>query len=652
MCDSISQNNISNVAINLTGEWLAFGATEFGQLLVWEWQSESYILKQQGHLDSLNALTYSPDGTRIITAADDGKLKVWDVTSGFCIVTFTEHTSGVTAVEFAKRGSVLFTSSLDGSVRAWDLLRYRNFRTFTGPTRLSFSSLAVDPSGEIVCAGSLDSFDIYVWSVQTGALLDQLSGHEGPVSSLSFSPDGNTLLSGSWDRTVRVWDIFSRTQTSESLQLQSDILCVAFRPDSQQIAVSALDGSLTFWTVATATQSSGLDARRDVSGGRKLTDRRTAANAAGTKAFNTITYSADGTCVLGGGNSKFICLYDVTSAVLLKKFTVSVNLDIDGTQEYLNSRNLTEAGPRALIDQQGEASDLEDRIDRTLPGSKRGGGDASLRNTRPEVRVPGVAFSPTGRAFCAASTEGLLIYSLDAGPAGTTEFDPLDLGVDVTPQSTLHVLQKKQDPLTALVMAFRLSTSSESRLTQYIYRSTPVSSISIVARDIPSVYISHLLRLVASELESSPHVEFNLRWLEAILSSRGGWMEARENRAGVGVELRGVERAVRRVKGEINKVADNNAFVVDYLLGSGSRKAIAGNDLTRAGDETQNGSYHDEDVTMEELINGELRGRQRSGLLTNGSSVKGIDLNGGTAEEDQHDGNVDGSEDEWIGLDD
>ena len=307
---SISQNDIDFVAINKTGEWLAFGASKLGQLLVWEWQSESYILKQQGHFDSMNAIAYSPEGQRIITAADDGKIKVWDVNSGFCIVTFTEHSSGVTACEFAKRGNVLFTASLDGSVRAWDLIRYRNFRTFTAPTRLSFSTLAVDPSGEVVCAGSIDSFDIHIWSVQTGQLLDRLSGHEGPVSSLAFAPDGGILVSGSWDHTVRVWSIFARTQTSEPLQLMADVLRVAFRPDSKQIAVTTLDGQLTFWSISDAIQQNGVDARRDVSGGRKMLDRRTAATSAGTKAFTTIKYSADGTCVLAGGNSKYICLYD------------------------------------------------------------------------------------------------------------------------------------------------------------------------------------------------------------------------------------------------------------------------------------------------------------------------------------------------------
>ncbi|KAH7323918.1 periodic tryptophan protein-like protein 2, partial [Rhexocercosporidium sp. MPI-PUGE-AT-0058] len=553
---SISQNDIDFVTINKSGDWLAFGASKLGQLLVWEWESENQILKQQGHFDSMNALVYSPDGQKIVTTADDGKIKVWDVNSGFSIATFTEHISGVTACEFAKRGNVLFTASLDGSIRAWDLIRYRNFRTFTAPTRLSFSCLAVDPSGEVVCAGSLDSFDIHIWSVQTGQLLDRLSGHEGPVSSLAFAPNGSVVVSGSWDHTVRIWSIFDRTQTSEPLQLQADVLDVAFRPDSLQLAVSTLDGQLTFWSVSEAQQQSGVDGRRDVSGGRKITDRRTAANAAGTKSFSSIKYSADGECVLAGGNSKYICLYSVDSLVLLKKYTVSVNLSLSGTQEFLNSKLMTEAGPLGLIDEQGEASDLEDRIDRTLPGSTRGG-DPSVRKRMPEVRVTDVAFSPTGRSFCAASTEGLLIYSLDTTPL----FDPIDLDLEVTPASTLNVLDKEKDYLKALVMAFRLN---EASLLRQVFEGIPYTDISLVTKELPVVYLQRLLRLVAKETEESPHIQFCLLWMEAIVDSHGRWIQ--DNKGMLDAELRVIERSVTRIQQDTLRVFEENCYTIEYGL--------------------------------------------------------------------------------------
>ncbi|KAF7559042.1 hypothetical protein G7046_g5113 [Stylonectria norvegica] len=557
---SISQNDIDFVTINKTGEWLAFGASQLGQLLVWEWQSESYILKQQGHFDSMNSLVYSPDGQRIITTADDGKIKVWDIQSGFCIVTFTEHTSGVTACEFAKKGNVLFTSSLDGSIRAWDLIRYRNFRTFTAPTRLSFSCMAVDPSGEVVAAGSLDSFDIHIWSVQTGQLLDQLSGHEGPVSSLAFAPSGGALVSGSWDRTARIWSIFSRTQTSEPLQLQADVLDIAVRPDSLQLAISTLDGQLTFWSMTDAEQVAGLDGRRDVSGGRKITDRRTAANTAGTKSFNTIRYSTDGSCLLAGGNSKYICLYSVSTMVLLKKYTVSVNLSLSGTQEFLNSKLLTEGGPTADLDDD-EASDRENRKDSTLPGSKRG--DPSARRRQPEVRVTGIGFSPAGTAFCAASTEGLLIYSLD----NDLQFDPFDLNIEITPASTLAVLENDRDCLKALVMAFRLN---EAGLIKRVFQAVPPPQVSLVVADVPSVYVLRLLRFVAAQTEESPHIEFCLLWIKAIIDTHGAWLSA--NRAKADIELRVVARAVSKMRDEIRRLADENVYMVDYLLGQAKSK--------------------------------------------------------------------------------
>ena len=551
---SISQSDIDFVTLNESGEWIAFGASKLGQLLVWEWQSESYIMKQQGHFDSMTDLVYSPDGQRIITTADDGKIKVWDTSSGFCVVTFTEHSSSVTACKFAQKGHVLFTSSLDGSIRAWDLVRYRNFRTFTAPSQLSFSSVAIDPSGEVVCAGSLDSFNIHIWSVQTGQLLDQLSGHEGPVASLAFAPSGNIVVSGSWDHTVRLWSIFGRTQTSEPLQLQADVLDITFRPDSKQIAVSTLDGQLTFWSLSEVTQEAGVDGRREVSGGRKISDRRTAANVAGIKSFTCLAYSADGTCVLAGSNSKHICLYDVHSGTLLKKFIVSVNLSLDGTQEFLNSRDLTEAGPTGMVDEQGDASDLEDRLDRTLPGATHG--DASIRFTRPSVCVTAVAFSPTDLAFCAASTEGLLVYSVD----NVHHFDPFDLDISITPSNTMNSV-REGDFLQALVMAFRLN---EQSLIRRVYEATPIGCVGLVIKRLPTIYLARLFRFITQGMEASPYLELHLRWIEGLFSSHGLFLKY--HISSFTSEMRTAQKALTKVQNELARMGSENIYVLDFLL--------------------------------------------------------------------------------------
>ena len=94
----------------------------------------------------------------------------------------------------------MLSASLDGTVRAFDLVRYRNFRTLTTPTPVQFVSLACDPAGEVVVAGSRYSFQIFVWSLKTGRLLDVLAAHEGPVIALQFCPNAPLLASASWDK--------------------------------------------------------------------------------------------------------------------------------------------------------------------------------------------------------------------------------------------------------------------------------------------------------------------------------------------------------------------------------------------------------------------------------------------------------------------
>lgn len=242
---SISNASISTVGINNTGEWLVLGSASLSQLLIWEWKSESYILKQQGHLYGMNGVDFSSDGMFIATAGEDAKVKIWSAVSGFCVVTFTEHIAPVTGVKFVGKGSAkaILSCSLDGSVRAHDLLRYKNFRTLTTATPVQFTSVASDPSGEVVCAGSLDPFQIYVWSLQSGHLLEVLAGHEGPIACMEFTSTGGLLLSGSWDGTLKVWDVY-KNECVDTMEHGCDVLNVSVRPDGKEVCTCATNGKL------------------------------------------------------------------------------------------------------------------------------------------------------------------------------------------------------------------------------------------------------------------------------------------------------------------------------------------------------------------------------------------------------------------------
>ncbi|KAI8322656.1 WD40 repeat-like protein [Martensiomyces pterosporus] len=560
---SISRKKINSVAINPTGEWLAFGSSKLGQLLVWEWQSETYVLKQQGHFYDMSCVAYSGDGQYVATGGDDAKLKVWNALTGYCFITFTEHTSAVTAVQFTKGSQVVLSASLDGTVRAYDLVRYRNFRIFTSPTPVQFNSLAVDPSGDIVCAGCQDTFEIYMWSMQTGKLLDILSGHTGPISALVFRPDGLSLASSSWDKSVRLWDVFDRSKIVERLDHNNEVLALAYRPDGKELCASTLDGQIHFWDVAKAAPTGTIEGRRDIAGGRKANDRRTAANSSSGKCFNSLCYSADGTAVLGGGNSKYVCLYDRRSSILLRKFQVSKNQSLDGVQEKLNSKFVTEAGPADLIDSDGIDSDTEKQVDRSLPGVRSG--DKSNRLLKPEVRTRDVKFSPTGRQWAAASTEGLLIYSLDE----TMVFDPYELDEDVTPD-TIRGLSRKGEHLRALVNAFRLN---EKYLIREVYEAVPPLDVVLLTKDFPEVYLERLLKFIASIVESSQLLEYHLRWISGLLSNHGTFVKTRS--VTLQPVLRTLQRGISRLHQDIGAVCDKNYYSLNYLLAQGKRMSEA-----------------------------------------------------------------------------
>lgn len=571
---SISNSNISSVALNSTGEWLAFGAAGLGQLLVWEWQSESYILKQQGHYFDMNAVAYTADGAVAATGGDDGKVKLWNLESGFCIATFAEHSAPISSLEFSRNGAgVLFSASLDGTVRAWDLLRYRNFRTFTSPSPCQFGSLAVESNGEIICAGGTadGSFGVYLWNVQTGKLLDVLEGHEGPVSSMTFSPNGSGMLATtSWDKTFRVWEIFKRTATAEPVSLTAEGLAMAFRPDGLEVCVATLDGQLAFFDPRTAKQTSVIECRRDIAGGRGVDDKVARNANAGGAAFTTLTYTADGSALLAGGNANFVCLYSISERVLLNRWQLSLDLTLDGTQDRLDSRRLTEAGAAELLDVIANEDELtpQERMDRSLPGAQSG--DLAKRTTRRKARTKGIRFAPTGRSFAAATTMGLLVYSLDApGLLAEETFDPIEFEIELTPEA-VRAAMAKGDSLLALLGALRLN---EGALLATIYDQIPIDEVPLILTRLPTAekYIPALLRLIAKQLSGgvSPHIEHSLLFLSHLLTTHGRTIQQQANRGEYATSTRALQGALNELRKGVKRVGEEGVvggvWVVDQL---------------------------------------------------------------------------------------
>ncbi|PRP82572.1 periodic tryptophan protein [Planoprotostelium fungivorum] len=564
LCElTMSRNRISSCSINPSGEWLAFGVGRAGQLLVWEWKSETYILKQQSHSLEMSCVSYSGNGRFIATGGQDGKIKLWNTSTGFCFVTFTEHKGAITALTFSKNGNSIYSASTDGTVRAYDVGRYRNFRTFTGVDPVQFSSVAVDSSGEVVCAGGMDTFDVYVWSVQTGKLLDIMTGHEGPVSCVSFNPITGQLVSGSWDKTIKVWEVFKSRAAVETFNHSSEVLAVAYRPDGNQIAVATMDGNISFWDPKLSVNTGLIEGRKDLGKRLIVGTRLEQTNREANVGFTTLAYSADGTTIVAGGDSKYVCMYEVNHQTLLHKFQTTKNENIGGVEtekQFFNKMRKTEVGDKRMAvsikdDLDEFSNDTPLNIIRSrLPGQKQGV-DPGKRDITYQIKSLGIAFSPTGRSWCVITIEGLLIYSLDENVI----FDPFQLDIDVTEGSIRQTLHRK-NYLFSLVMALRLN---EIHILKEVFVKIPAEEIQTLVRGFPSVYLSRFLSFLSKDLETSPLVEYHMMWLTHLFNVHGPYLKDR------GMEMmsifRNLQKSIGRLESDLSTVCEDNTYALAFL---------------------------------------------------------------------------------------
>jgi hypothetical protein len=131
-----------------------------------------------------------------------------------------------------------------------------------------------------------------------------------------------------------------------------------------------------------------------------------------------------------------------------------------------------------------------------LPGAGKGSKFDGSRNTAPEMLSTALGFSPTGREWAAATTQGLQIFSLDEA----IHFAPTDLDVSITPQSIRKAI-REHEYTHALNMALHLA---ERDMIKEAVDSVAISSIPLVVKSIDLHVLKKLLRFLADEIVSIP----------------------------------------------------------------------------------------------------------------------------------------------------
>jgi len=240
-------DKVTSISLNSDGHLIASASFD-GTIRLWDTETGQTVKELPIKKMPLFAVSFSQDGQYIAyayAANEDSSIYIWNLNSNSLQCLLKGHESVTRSISFSHDGSSLVTASKDGTVRIWDISHGKCRKVLRDDGKFMLSAV-FSPDDSCIAAASYDKC-VRIWSAVSGKLVCKLEGHTDIVTNVSFSPDGRMLASGSEDNTICIWD----TNTWECKMVLKGhnrfVLSTAFSPDSQFLVSGSLDGTIRFW---------------------------------------------------------------------------------------------------------------------------------------------------------------------------------------------------------------------------------------------------------------------------------------------------------------------------------------------------------------------------------------------------------------------
>jgi WD40 repeat protein/serine/threonine protein kinase len=268
--------SVAALAFSPDGKYLAAGVGVWdrkGAVRVWQVADRRELTPPFGHAKIVFAVAFSPssDSKTLAAGSQDGTISLWEVGGGAPRV--LSHGDPVTAIGFGRGGKVLASGSMNTrTVKLWDVAIGKPLREFV-PQVGSVRGLAFAPDGlSFVTAGSRSTYwqpdatttpdvSVRLWDLE-GKPRWPLHGHAAPVMSLAVSRDGRTIVSGSLEGRVCVWDAASGQERHALPGNAGFVSSVAISPDGKTGLWGKNGGAVTRWNLVTGKQQDSFNESR------------------------------------------------------------------------------------------------------------------------------------------------------------------------------------------------------------------------------------------------------------------------------------------------------------------------------------------------------------------------------------------------------